>query len=186
MKKRSVPRQIMGMLRSHIITSIVMTILLLIILGSVGSVLVLKNIIAYVMVAYYALTIYSDAYAYANDDLKSYTPLKGYAAKGFVLSLGIAVAIILAWVFYKISWMVAPIKADSIPPYTITAHILYMVLTGPFMSFVNVQGASANLYGQLAALFVPVLCTAWGYFDGYRKKDITGFISKFMYEKKKK
>ena len=185
MKKRSVPRQIMGMLKTHIIASIIMTILLVIILDAVGNVPLLANIISYVIAAYYAITIYCEGYAYANDDLKTYSPLKGYGAKGFVLSLGIVVAIILTWVFFKISWMIAPIT-DKFIASTFIANALYIIFTGPFMYFVNVQSGSANLYGQLAALFVPVICTAWGYFDGYRKKDISGFLSKFMYEKKKK
>ena len=185
MKKRSVPRQILGMLKTHILASIIITVILVIILNGVGNSSVFANIISYVVAAYYALNIYFEAHSYATDDLRSYSPLNGYAAKGFVLSMGIAAAIILAWIFYRVSWIVAPIT-DGFVPSTVAANILYIVLTSPFMYFVNVQGGEADIIGQLAALFVPVLCAAWGYFDGYRKKDITGFISKFMYEKKKK
>lgn len=185
MKKRSVPRQIMGMLKTHVFASIIITVLFVIILNAVGNIPILANIISYVIAAYYVLNIYCEAHSYATDDLRSYSPLKGYKAKGFVLSLGIALVIILAWIFYRISWIVAPIT-DRFIPSTVIANILYIVLTGPFMYFVNVQGGEANLTGQLAALVIPVLSTAWGYYDGYRKKDIAGFMSKFIYEKKKK
>ncbi len=175
----------MGMLKTHLFASIIITVLFVIILNGVGNSPVFANIISYVIAAYYALNIYCEAHSYATDDLRSYSPLKGYAAKGFVLSVGIAAAIILAWIFYRVSWVVAPIT-DRFIPSTVIANILYIVFTGPFMYFVNVQGGEANIIGQLAALFVPVLCSAWGYWDGYRKKDIAGFLSKFMYEKKKK
>lgn len=185
MKKRSVTRQVCGMLKTHILASIIITILFVIILNGVGNSPILANIISYVIVAYYGLTVYSEAHSYATDDLKTYSPLTPYKGKGFVLSLGIVLIIILAWIFYKVSWIVAPIT-DRFIPSTVAANILYIVLTGPFMYFVNVQGGEANIIGQLAAIFVPVFCSAWGYWDGYRKRDIAGFLSKFIYEKKKK
>lgn len=185
MKKRSVPRQIFGIFKTHLLTCIVMTVLLLIILNAVGGSAFFANIISVAVAAYYCINIYFEAHSYANDDLKPYSPLTGYAAKGFVLSLGIAGATILTWIFYKVSWMVAPIT-DSFIPSTTIATILYIVFTGPFMYFVKVQGGAASLWGQLAALFIPVICIAWGYYDGYRKKDITAFLNKFVYEKKKK
>ncbi len=175
----------MGMLKTHCFASIIITVLFVIILNGVSNIPVLANIISLIVAAYYCLNIYFEAHFYATDDLKTYSPLQGYAAKGFVLASGIAGAIILSWIFYGVSWMVAPIT-DRFIPSTVIANILYIILTGPFMYFVNVQGGEANLLGQLVALFVPVLCSAWGYYDGYRKKDIAGFLNKFVYEKKKK
>lgn len=175
----------MGMLKTHSIACIIATIVFVIILNGVTNASIFANIISYVIAIYYGINMYFEAHSYATDDLKSYSPLKGYAAKGFVLSAGIVAVIIITWAFYKISWMVAPIT-DKFIPSTVIANILYIVFTGPFMLFVNVQGGDANTTGQIAALLVPVLCSAWGYYDGFRKKDVTSFLNKFVYEKKKK
>lgn len=185
MKKRSVPRQIFGMLKTHFLLSVIITVLFMIILNGIGKNQIIANIISALIAAYYCVNMYFEAHSYAGDDLKPYSPLKAYGAKGFVLSLGIAGAIILAWIFYRVSWIVAPIT-DRFILSTVIANMLYIVLTGPFAYFVNVQGGEANLWGQLVALFVPVICIAWGYYDGYRKKDVTGFLNKIVYEKKTK
>ncbi len=173
------------MLVNHFCVSVVIVFFLAVVLGGTNSISALQTLASCIAVLVYALNIYSGAYSYAADDLKTYSPLKPYASKGFVLSLGIVIAIALSWIFYIVSWQIAPI-ADKLIPSTVIANLIYIILTGPFMQFVNVQGGSANLWGQIAAIIIPVALSAKGYYDGYKKKDLFKFINKFVYEKKKK
>ena len=185
MKKKSVIGQAFGILLTHILVSLMMFFILIGILNLTDNAII-RAVLSLISAVVYAFMIFSNAYECAVDDLKPYSTLKPYAAKGALLiSVTVGVIIILG-VLRIILWKVAPITDDTISPWTLAVNGLYLFMTSPFLDIVRIKGADSNIWGQLISVVVPVAACMFGYYCGYRKWDYMKYINRFVYEKKNK
>lgn len=191
MKKTTVFKQALSHLVVHSVACLFIFLVMVPIIGGVASYPLLSLCVSVVMAVVYAGVLFGKSYECAYSDYKTYSKLKPYPLKGFVLSLGVIIPVVIVWVFYVIAWKVAPIPETAsseaqIPLLTFSANILYSFITAPFWNLVDIKGSNASLTGQIITLAVPAAACFAGYYFGYIKVDFTKYFNKLMYEKKKK
>jgi len=183
-KKYTVPKQTRSLAFTHLCVAFVMVILSFAFLDFAAKYFAVKVILTVTMLFIYLSWLFSSAYEIAMTDDKTYVPLTPYPAKGFILSLGTVGLIAASWIFYEIMWVVKPI-GETVEWGTFIATGLYIFITSPFSTIINVQGANASLTGQIFSIILPVVACGFGYFCGYKKWDYTKYIKVIMFEKKK-
>ncbi len=161
------------------------------IIGAVASNKALSVCLSILMAVVYSVLLFNSSYECASADHKTYSQLKPYPLKGFVISLGTIFPVVLSWIFYVICWKIAPIpetvvSGTEIPVVTFWANMIYSFFTAPFWNVINIQGSNASLVGQIVSIGVPVVVCFVGYYLGYIKLDYTKYINKIMYDKTKK
>lgn len=191
MKKNSTFKQAFSIFTVHFVACLFTFLVMMPVIGAASSNKTLSVILSITMILIYAVLLFNSSYGSAYADNKPYSKLKPYPVKGIVLSLGAIVPIVLAWIFYALSWKYAPIpktvvSGSEIPIVTFWANMIYSFFTSPFWNVVNIQGSVASLPGQIISLAVPAVSCLVGYYLGYIKLDYTKYINKIMYDKKKK
>ena len=182
-KKYTVPKQIRSLIFTYLSISFIMIILTFSLLDVATKYAAVKIILTAIMLFITVMWTFSSAYECASTDYKTYVPLTPYPAKGFVLSTGIAALIIASWIFYEIMWIVKPM-GENFEPLTFAATGIYLFITSPFSTLVNLQGKDADLLGQILSVVIPVITCAAGYFCGYKKWDYTKYMKVIMFDKK--
>lgn len=98
-KKYSILRQTLKMGLTSIGASFLSIFIALMLLGLTTDYSIAKIIVQIILLLLYGIWLFSAAYNVATTDHKSYVPLKPFALKGLVLSLGPIIFIVLTWVF---------------------------------------------------------------------------------------
>lgn len=182
-KKYTVAKQIRSLIFTYLSIAFVMIILSISLLDVATKHMAVKIILTAIMLFTTVMWTFSSAYECASTDHKTYVPLNPYPAKGLVLSLGIVLLIAASWIFYEIMWIVKPM-GENIEPVTFAATGIYLFITSPFSTLINLQGKNASLIGQILSIAIPVISCAAGYFCGYKKWDYTKYMKVIMFEKK--
>lgn len=182
-KKYSVARQILSILASHLSICFATGFLVIVFLG-VSEHKTIKIILSIVCAFIYVTWMISAAYAQATFDNCPYTPLKPHPAKGLLLSVGTAALVGIIWILYILVWKYMPMT-DTFKAPTLIVMILYIYVTSPFSLIMNISGPTANLWGQIASVAVPIIACTFGYYSGYKKWDLSKYTKIIMFEKKK-
>ena len=191
MKKNSVFKQAFSIFTVHSVACLFTFLVMMPIIGAVASNNILSVCLSILMALVYGVLLFNSSYESAASDHKPYSRLKPYPLKGFVISIGAIVPVVLSWIFYVICWEIAPIpqavvSGTEIPLATFWANMIYSFFTAPFWNVINIQGKEASLAGQIISIAVPALACFIGYYLGYIKLDYTKYINKIIYDKNNK
>ena len=191
MKKNSTFKQILSVFTVYFVACLFTFLVMMPIIGAVSSNSALSACLSVLMVLVIGVLLLNSSYECAVSDHKSYSTLKPYPLKGFVLALGAIVPIVISGIIHSVAWKVAPIPevvatGADIPLGTFWANMLYSFFTAPFWIVINIQGRYASVAGRIISVTLPAMVCFAGYYLGYIKLDYTKYISKIMYDKKKK
>lgn len=179
-------KQIFSLLGAHLIINLVFFFFLIAILGFANGVQWLKTVISVFAVIIYIYTIFECAYSHGIYDNKKHTPCTPYPLKGIVLSTGIVLFTLGAFLFYTLSWYNSPSVQDA-SYIKIIANLLYSFMTAFMWDFMDMKGPDANLFAEILSLIIPMLASMCGYYVAYKKIDYRAkFNKKFVYEDKNK
>ena len=172
-------KQVLKMIKSHMIASICIFILEMLMVSVVHGTNVGSYIFSVFAILVYFVVIYSDSYDLAKRDKKSYTKEEPYFTKGFFLAWGIVVLTAILYVIYAVVWN-AYIK--TIPGFLL--NLIFRIWISPFRNFVGLSEAYMMWYGYIAIFVIPVIMSGVGYIAGLKDFDMHSKISKFVYENK--
>ena len=128
--------------------------------------------------------LYSEAYAIATRDKKSYTNEEPYLLKGFLLPVGLTILTIILYVLHYAVWTYMSVDGALMSITTWLLNMPYIIWTYAFNGIIGLEKGIMAWSGYIIVVFVPVIFSGFGYIAGLKGFDLTAKLSKYVYEKK--
>lgn len=177
-------KQMLRIVKSHIITSVIMFIIGLFAAVAVfGTTLGMIIFTIISMLIYFVIT-YAEAYDIAKRDKKKITKEEPYFCKGFLLPLLMIAITVILYIGYYISWTYLKDARGILGIIRWILHFVFLVWSFPFNIILNPSKGLLNWYGYIVIILVPVIFSGIGYIAGLKDFDISVKMSKFIYESK--
>ena len=170
-------KQIFQLVKMHLYVSIAATFMGLIMVSfSTGG--ITKYIFSGIFILIYMLVLYSKSADIAKHDRQEYSKEVPYAAKGFLLPIGIFVVGTLFYVLYSITWKCNIIDTTS----GFVNNALFVVWTFVYTGLANLSNGHISLTAVIAFIIVPEIAAELGYFAGFKNFDLSEKVAEVVYD----
>lgn len=150
-----------------------------------------KHIVKEIMSGIFILINCSIIYSYANKfawyDKRPYTTVQPEPLKGFLMGLVISLSMLIAFIIYKISWLLGANEAGTYLTngFAIAGNALFMLWSFPYFGIIGMSHGFVTGYSIVLMLVLPIISAVLGYNAGCKDFNILEKFYKFTYVQKK-